>query len=733
MRGPSRREVLGAGGALVISFALAPTTRAALPGDLDKAPYLDSWLRIGGDGRITVFTGKAELGQGIRTAIPQVAAEELDVTPESIELVTADTARTPDEGFTAGSHSMQDSATAVRNAAAQARALLIAEAARQFGLPAEGFSTSNGVIVAPDGRTLGFGALAERLSLHVQVQPDAPLKSPQAYRLIGRSLPRVDIPAKLAGGTAFVQDLRLPGMVHARVVRPPGYGARLITANVDAVARMPLVLKVVREGDYLAVVAAREWEAIEAARALRESARWTPPKALPDQAHIRELLQRLPAQDIEVMKGPAPSSARMRKARFTRPFLMHASIGPSCAVALYENGALTVWTHSQGVFPLRKALSELLRLPVQAIRCIHAEGAGCYGHNGADDAAADAALIARAMPGRPVRVQWSRDDEHAFEPYGPAMVVEIEGAVGTGGTVTDWRHAVWSNTHTQRPSTGALLLQNALLLYPLPVPPPRPIPMPEGGGDRNSIPLYDFPKSNIVYHFIPEMPLRVSALRSLGGQMNVFAIESFMDELAEDAHTDPVAFRLAHLADPRAKAVIEAAARAFGWNDWKPRRQHSGKGFAFARYKNLASYCAIALDLSVDPKTGAIHLGRIVAAVDAGEAVNPDGIKNQIEGGIVQAASWTLFEEVTFDSARITSRDWNSYPILRFSAAPESVEVIVLDHPGEPFLGVGESAQGPASAAIANALAHAANIRLRNLPFTSARVSAALAQRLGGG
>ncbi|MGH6889086.1 MAG: molybdopterin cofactor-binding domain-containing protein [Rhizomicrobium sp.] len=736
MNAVSRRGVLRASGALVVSFALAPSANAKakrnpdLPGDLADTPYLDSWLRIDGDGRITVFTGKAELGQGIKTAIVQVAAEELDVAPARIALVTADTAQTPDEGYTAGSHSMQGSATAVMNAAAQARALLMAEAAREWNVPSGRLSVSNGAISTPDGRTLAYGALAARLSLHVKAAPTSPLTNPRAHRLIGRSLPRIDIPAKLTGGAAFVQDMRLPGMVHARVVRPPGYGARLLSADTDSVSRLPQVLSVTRNGDYLAVVAMREWEAILAARALAASARWSEPRALPDQARLDETLQHLPAQDVPVLDTGASvaRSVRTRKARYTRPYLMHGSIGPSCAVALFESNALTVWTHAQGVFPLRKALSELLRLPIESIRCIHVEGAGCYGHNGADDAAADAALIAVTSPGQPVRVQWMREDEHRFEPYGPAMIVDAQAALGRDGRVTDWRYAIWSNTHARRPSQGGLFLQNTLLPDPLPVPPPKPLAMPEGGGDRNSIPLYDFRGARVVYHFIPEMPLRVSALRSLGGQMNVFAIESFMDELALEARADPVEFRLRHLSDPRAKAVIHAAAERFGWTKWRARAPHGGKGFAFARYKNLAAYCAVALDLSVEPETGAIRLGRVVASIDAGEAVSPDGIRNQIEGAILQAASWTLLEQVTFDRQRITSVDWASYPILRFSEAPEDVEVIVIDRPGTPFLGTGEAGQGPASAAIANALAHA-GLRLRDLPLSRDRVRQALTKR----
>lgn len=753
MSGPSRRNVLSTGGALTISFALAGSGRGreapgqpsgqaspaattapgsggpGPPGSLKKTPFLDSWLRVGSDGRVTVFTGKVELGQGIKTPLIQLAAEELDIGPAKITLITADTARTPNEMFTAGSHSMQDSGTAIMNAAAQARAILLQAAAQRLNAPAERLSVRDGVVFAPDGRSLGYGALAAGLSLHVQAQPLSPLKSPARFTIVGRSMPRVDIPAKLTGGAAYVQDLRLPDMLHARVVRPPSSGATLTALDAGAVERMPGVVKVVREGSYLAVVADKEWPAIEAMRALTAAAQWRETAVLPDAGEIAQTLQGLPHRDIQVLEpsGARTPAAKTLSARYSRPYLSHGSIGPSCAVGLYDGRSLTVWTHSQGVYPLRDAISALLRMPKEQIRCIHAEGAGCYGHNGADDAGVDAAIIARAAPGRPVRVQWMRDQEFSGEPFGPAMVSEVEAALDASGRIVDWRYGVWSNTHSTRPPDAGWLPQNRLLPDPLPTPQPRPIPMPEGGGDRNSNPIYAIPNMDVVYHFVPQAPLRVSALRTLGGQHNVFSIESFMDELAQAAGIDPVQMRRNHLEDARALAVIDAAAGRFGWTAWRRRPDElHGRGFAFARYKNLAAYCAVALETTVDPVSGRVQVGRVVAAVDAGQAVNPDGIRNQIEGAVVQATSWVLFEEVTFDRQRITSRDWASYPILRFPAAPASVEVTVIDRPGEPFLGVGECGQGPASAAVANALAHATGRRLRDLPLSASKVKAAI-------
>jgi nicotinate dehydrogenase subunit B len=747
-----RRRLLAAGGGLVVFFTLpvlpavaaeespprespaakenaaARAPARALSPSLKDWPYVDGWIRIDEHGAITVFTGKAELGQGVKTAFIQVAAEELGVTPGAINLVSADTARTANEGFTAGSHSMQDSGTAIRAAAAQVRALLVQATADKLGAPAEQLTLRDNTVVAPDGRRVSYGELAALLQLHVQADPDVKLKDPALYSVVGKAWPRVDIPAKVTGGAAYVQDMRLPGMVHGRAVRPPSYGARLRDVDSGPVEHMAGVLKVVRDGDYLAVIALHEHEAIVAMRALAAAARWDEEAALPDSGALAELYQHLPVEDrIDLdQTGPAPAAARSASARFSKPYIMHAAIGPSCAVAALNEQGLTVWTHTQGVFPLRNALAGLLEMPPDRVRCVHVEGSGCYGHNGADDVAADAALMARALPGRPVRVQWMRDQEHTWEPYGSAMVSQVRASLDAAGTIVGWQYEVWSNTHTQRPVAPGLLMQAAQLAKKLPLPPPKPIPMPEGDGDRNSIPLYAFANTRVVYHFVASMPLRVSALRSLGAYHNVFSIESFMDELAALAGADPVEFRLRHLRDERAREVVRTAAERFGWVGWKPRSPGAGRGFAFARYKNLGAYCAVALELQVQRERGTIHLGRVVAAVDSGQAVNPDGIRNQIEGAIVQSASWTLREAVAFDRHRITSIDWSGYPVLRFSDVPESIDVHILDRPGQPFLGTGEAGQGPTSAAIANGVVSAVGVRLRDLPLTPLVVRRAL-------
>jgi nicotinate dehydrogenase subunit B len=730
----SRRGFLAASGAVVVSFSLAAKVLAQgapgprLPGSLSNNQFLDSWIRIDANGDITVFTGKAELGQGIRTALIQIAAEELKVDSQRLSIVTADTGQSPDEGFTAGSQSMEYSGTALLNAAAQVREILVNLAAEKFGTPPETLRAEGGAILAQDGRRIGYGELVAARSLHEQARPQSKLSDPKSYSVIGQSMKRVDIPSKLTGGTAYVQDLRLPNMVHARIVEPPSYSAQLRSLDTSAVAKLPGVLKIMRDGRFIAVVAEREFQAVSAMRVLAASALWDEPASLPDQEQIYSALQQLPSNDSAIVDrnmnaGDAP---RVFEATYHRPFHMHGSIGPACAVALYQDDGLTVWTHAQGMFPLRKSLAELMRMPEDKIRCIHTEGSGCYGHNAADDAAADVALIARAMPGRPVRLQWMREQEHGWEPYGAAMIGKVRAGLDADGTILHWSYDVWSNTHSMRPGGAGALMAGWHLEQPFPVIAPQVIPQPAGGGDRNSIPLYKIPSMRVMHRFIPSMPIRVSALRGLGAYTNVFAIESFMDELARAAGADPVQFRLKHLEDPRAREVISLAAERFGWEAAAKLGLGKGRGFAFARYKNLAAYAAIALEVEVERETGAIQIGRVVAAVDSGQAVNPDGIRNQIEGAIVQSASWTLYESVTFDRTRVTSRDWSSYPILRFPELPQSVEVHVIDRPGRPFLGTGEAGQGPMAAAIANAVAQATGARIRELPLSRARVKAVI-------
>ena len=728
----SRREFSAALGGIVLSFSLAPhaalAQQANLPGSLNNNRMLDAWLRINPDGSATVFTGKVELGQGIVTALAQIAAEELDLPLARITMISGDTGQTPNEGQTAGSQSIEASGTALRMAGAEARAILVDLAAQRLAAPADTLKVADGVISAPDGRRVSYAELAGEADLHREATAKVAPKPPAAHTIVGKSVQRRDIPAKVTGGAAYVQDVRLPGMLHGRVVRPPRYGAKLESFDEAAVKALPGVVAVARDGSFLGVIATREEQAIKARDALKRSARWSGGEELPDPAKIYERLLSLSMEDkvISDKQAPLPEGATRIEATYHRPYMAHASIGPSCALAQLENGKLTVWTHTQGVFPLRATMAKALDMQPSAIRCIHVEGSGCYGHNAADDVALDAALLARAAPGKPVRVQLMRDDEFMWEPYGPAMVMRA-GAALKDGRIVDWSYDVWSNTHGMRPGApdGVNLLAAWYLEKPKQPAPPRGAPQPAGAGDRNAIPLYDLPRQRITSHLIKEMPLRVSALRTLGAYANVFAIESFMDELAAAAGADPVEFRLAHLKDPRAKAVIEAAAKAAGWKAGRNGTGSSGRGIAFAKYKTLATYVAVVVDLEVDPESGRIKVPRAYAAADAGLIINPDGLTNQIEGGIVQSTSWTLHEQVRFDKDGILSQSWDSYPILTMREAP-TVSTVLIDRPSEHSLGAGESSQGPTVAAIANAFAAATGRRIRELPFHPERVKAAL-------
>jgi nicotinate dehydrogenase subunit B len=728
----NRRQFSAGLGALVVAFSLDPKLALAqerLPGSLQNNRKLDGWIRIKADGTATVFTGKVELGQGIVTALAQIAAEELDLPLARITMISGDTGQTPDEGQTAGSQSVENSGTALRLAGAEVRAILLELAAKRLGTSAQQLTVADGVIAAPDGRKVGYGELVADLNLDREASAKAAPKPPASHKIVGQSIPRFDIPAKVTGGLAYVQDVRLPGMVHGRVVRPPRYGSKLDSVDEAAAKAMPGVVAVVRDGSFLGVVAEREEQAIKAREALRNSAKWTLGPELPDPARLFDVIKSLPSKDatIGVKQGVVPADARRFEAVYTKPYMSHGSIGPSCSVAEFKDGKLTVWTHSQGVFPLRAELVKTLKLTPAAIRCVHMEGSGCYGHNGADDVAADAALLARAVPGRPVRLQWMRDDEFGWEPYGPAMVMQAKAALGGDGKIVDWDYEVWSNSHSTRPqsTSGTNVLAAWYLAEPQPMGPPTSPPQPAGGGDRNAIPLYDFPSQRVIHHFVQDMPIRVSALRTLGAYANVFALESFMDELAAAAGVDPLAFRLAHLKDPRARAVIEAVAKKAAWREGEKGDGTRGRGIGFAKYKNLACYVAVVAEMEVDRASGVVRVPRAWAAVDSGLIINPDGLTSQMEGGIVQSVSWTLKEEVRFDRSGILTRDWASYPILTMPEAPH-VEIELINRPNERPLGSGEGSQGPAVAAVANAFANATGKRIRDLPLHPARVKAAL-------
>ncbi len=757
----SRRAFVRGAGALVLSFSLRPAlfAQTGLPGNLRRQPELDAWLRIGTDGAVTLFTGKVEIGQGIVTALAQIAAEELDVAVARIEVITADTERTPNEGITAGSTSVEQSGAAIRQAAAELRHLLLERAAARLGVDAARLDVVDGVVAersesgaaATNVPTLSYGELVVGAPLNRPATGAIAPKNPSQHRVVGTSVPRLDIPAKVFGEPAYVHDLRLPGMLHARVVRPSSYSARLVAPlSTAATLRMPGVVQVVRDGSFLAVVAEREEQAVGAARQLAGAANFEGAGAVFDTRDVSATLRAASSQRVvvreRVASSPMPAAVELA-ADYSKPFLAHASIGPSCAVAQLDGAEtekphLSVWSHSQGVFGLRSALGRVLGLPEDRIQVIHRQGAGCYGHNGADDVALDAALLARAMPGRPIRVVWSREDEFRWEPFGSAMSFHLAGGVTRDGRLAHLSSELWSYPHSTRPGREPNLLASWHRATPLPSPAESTGPLSSGGMDRNSIPLYDVPTLSVIAHPLLGMPIRVSALRSLGAFGNIFALESFIDELALAAGIDPLRFRLQNLGDPRAKAVLEAAAHAAGWtapaaaaSSAATMGRRRGRGLGFARYKNTAAYLAVVVEATVtlgeSPENGrpsAIELDRITAAVDAGQVVNPDGLRNQIEGGILQAASWTLFEEVKHDGERITSSNWSSYPILTFSHAPD-VRVEIIDRKQEPSLGVGEAAQGPTAAAIANAVYDACRARVRDLPLLPRKVRVALAAR----
>lgn len=715
---------------------------------LQETPDLDAWIRIDGSDTITIFSGKAEIGQGMRTALAQLAAEELDIDLARIRVIMADTELTPDEGTTSGSMSLQNSGNAIRQAAAEARHYLLTLAHEELEAAGDptSLSVADGLIIdSATGRSIDYWTLFGGQAFGRQVTGAVQPKSFAEHKVVGQRAIRIDLPAKATGAPSYVHDMRLPGMVHGRIVRPPSYGARLVAIDEAQVAALPGVLKIVRDGSFLGVIAEREEQAIAAQAALLAAATWATDQSLPTDKSIYEILMAGPTQDKLVIDGsttddPIPAIApppvratQTLNAEYRRPYQMHGSMGPSAAVAQWDERKLTIWSHTQGAYPLRNALAPVLGLALDQIHVIHTEGAGCYGHNGADDVALDAALLARALPGRPISLQWMRADEHQWEPYGPAMAVQLNASLDEEGKVVAWNQDIWSYPHSGRPRANGTVDSGLLAAWhladPIPAPPRRMMGGRHSGSFRNADPLYTFSDRRVVVHEHPVSPLRTSSMRSLGAYANVFAIESFMDELAHAAQIDPVAFRLQQLTDERAQAVIRAAAAKAGW---QPRAipNHSGKGqgIAFAQYKNIQCYCAIVVDVTVDRASGQIHIDKAVIAGEAGQVVNPDGLSNQLEGGFVQAASWTLHEAVHFDAEGITSCDWDTYPILRFTEAPV-IETVLLNRPELPFLGAGEASQNPAPAAIANAVYAAVGIRLREIPFTRERVLGALRER----
>lgn len=699
-----------------------------LPESLAANPVLGEWVRIDPDGVVEVRSGKVELGQGVLTALAQIAAEELEVSVARVRMVAASTDRSPDEGFTAGSRSIQQSGAALRQACAEVRAIYLDAAAAKLAVTPDELDVADGEFSGPHGLATSYWELADDSLLDRAATGEATPKPESDYAVVGTDVARLDLPDKLTGRPRYLHDLVLDGQLYGRVVRPPSRGARLRGLDTGPTLALPGVVTVVRDGEFLGVIAEREEVAVRAAERLRGDASWDERPTLPDEDDLPGFLLTAAAETsvLASKEAAAPdASSRSHWARYHRPYLAHASIGPSAAAALFRaDGRLEVWSHSQGVHVLRRELAAALGLPVESVVVRHVEGAGCYGHNGADDAAMDAAVLARAVPGRPVHLVWSRADELAWAPFGPAAVVKIAADCGDDGAVVDWRHEIWSGSYMGRPGTTPTpaFLAASERAGGEPIRAGGEPPVEWGGGTgRNSVPGYDFPSYRVINHLLTETPLRTSALRSLGAFINVFAAESFMDELALAAGRDPLEFRLAHLSDERGRAVLRAAAERAGWAGWA-RRESVGHGIGYARYKNSAAYCAVVAEVEAVEQ---VRVRRLVIAVDAGLVINPDGAANQIEGGAVQATSWTVKERVRFDGFNVTSDTWETYPILRFSEVP-AVDVEFHAGQGNPPLGIGECAQGPTAAAIANAVYDAIGVRVRSLPLTPEQLIAAM-------
>jgi CO/xanthine dehydrogenase Mo-binding subunit len=696
-----------------------------LPPSIQNNRRMERWLRFEPNRTVRLAVGKVELGQGNVTALAQIAADELDVAPDRISVLAGDTEEAPDEGQTTGSQSIEVSGRSVRLVSAELRARVLDRLARRLNCAPAELSVEDGVFRRGDAPTgHDYWNFATEEDFARDIEGSTTPKPHTAYRYVGKPMPRRDLPAKVSGA-AFIHDMVRPDMLHARILRQPCRGARLEALDEAALRRAERgEFRIVRVGDFVAFVGIDEAVVQRAAAAAPSHAKWANvARITTDQQEAVSLVGR--ACDDRVL-GDAPAAAaatNVVSASYSRPYVAHASMAPSCALAEYRKGHLSVWSHTQGVYPLRTALSHVLGIAQDAITVRHAHGAGCYGHNGADDVAVDAAVIAMQVPEHCIRVQWRREEEFGFEPVGPAMHVTVHAALDDAGRPVDWTTEVWSPTHVQRPSSGGNLLTHEAL--PTPPPDPRPTDPPEangGGGTRNAFPLYDFAAKRVLHHLVLRAPVRTSALRGLGALPNVFAIECCMDELAERAGIDPVEYRLSLLSDPRARRVIENLAQRCNWSSRGTAGSGRGLGLGWARYKNRAAYCGVAVEVEVDQE---VRLNQVWCTADAGLVINPDGARNQLEGGIVQAASMVLKEQVRMEGDGITSLDWESYPILRFSEVPE-IDTEIIHAPDLPTLGMGECSFGPTAAAIGNAVAHALGARIRDMPFTREKIEAAL-------
>jgi CO/xanthine dehydrogenase Mo-binding subunit len=694
-----------------------------LPGSMGRAQNVNAWLEVLEDSRIKIYSGKVELGQGIRTAIQQVAAEELDMELDNVEVHLAETGVTPNEGYTGGSTSVQNSAMSVRYAAATARQVLLKLAGKKLNVVIDDLQLFNGVVRSiTSNKSLTFAEILEGVQIETTVTIPVQIKSKKEHRYVGKVIPRTEIEKMVRGEAVYIQDLRFPGMVHARVVRPPVYKSKLVTIDESGLNEdVSGIIKTVVNGSFVGVITEREFQAVKAERYLRKHSTWDTTESLPEIKNLYTHIKAI-ASDPETVRNDgdvdlAFNGVETVKASYTKPYIMHGSMGPACGIAMYDEEILHVWSHSQGIYPLREALAAMFTMPSEKIHIISVPGAGCYGHSTADDAATDAALLSLEYPGKHVRVQWSKADENSWDPYGPAIITELEASLEKNGRINSWKSNVWTDSHSMRPNNDAGTVLAARYLE-------TPFVMKSrgylAGGHRNADPYYVIPNMKLNAHYY-DGPLRVSSLRSLGAFTNIFAVESMMDELAQKAGKDPLQFRLDHLDDERAIAVINKVAQLTGS---QPPAYGEGIGYAFMRYKNADAYAAVAARVAVNGNNGNVRLVKMWAAIDVGEVINLDGIINQTEGGMIQAASWTLKEQVTFNTKEVTCTDWQKYPILRYSEIPE-VEVAIIDRPDELPFGGGEVPMPPSAAAIGNAVFKACGRRVYDLPITPEKIMAA--------
>jgi len=709
--------------------------RPVLPGNLHTNRQLSQWLDFSQPGRLRLFTGKVELGQGILTALSIIAADELDLSLNQVHIVSASTLEGPDEGMTSSSISVQDSGSAIRHACAEVRFLALQEAAKHHGVPAENVCIKQGRFTDTQGRNLGdYWDWLKNISLHREYEGLAKPKPVAELKLHGHGkVRRIDLFEKIMGQPRFIHDLRLPDMRHGRVLRAPSVTAQLVNPDQPVPANVfdtgsGSSTHLIVDGRFIGVVAATEMEADAALSQLQEQVAWRESASLPDMHNLADFLRNAPHETTHTLqKGQileADDDEVSLAREYFKPYIAHASIGLCCALAQWNGQTLQVWTHSQGIQNLRDDLTKALGLDKQSIVMRHVEGAGCYGHNGADDVAFDAALLAMHQPGHPVRVVWSRADELSQAPLGSAHLVSLRARLNEHGHISHWHHELWANGYSSRPGRSLIptLLGASQCAQGQPMPLAINPPLAAGGGsDRNAIPGYSFDNTHVVNHRLTVMPIRTSAMRALGAFANVFAIESFMDELAHASGQDPLQFRKLHMQDPRSLAVLNAVVDRSSW--WHlPKAEGVGHGVAWARYKNTSAWCAVLARVQAGETLRVLQLD---VAVDVGRVVDLDGVINQTEGGALQGMSWALKEAVQFDRTRITTQSWADYPILRFSEVPE-LKIHVLDQPEQPSLGAGESVQGPVAAALGNALFDALEVRVRHLPLSQDHILQAL-------